>query len=264
VRVLQDRAPKGLKLSGEFGHLADLWQLRQLRDGRLASGGCDGKIMLHKLDTQEPHGDLFMYFEGRAFLQLDEQMIFTSSHAGDYNLWMWDLQETELGYADMLAALEEAAKKKKKAALLAAQAKPAKKPAKAPAGKKGKGKKEPPKPKEPYIPPPPPRGRINGLRGHEGYIWHCERLLDGRVATGSDDGTIRMWDVVEGAPDGLPLEGHEGPVSCLCAMSDGRLASSSVDGTVRVWHVPPCETRSSVPTLVIQRPTADPPKETDK
>ena len=34
TRVLKDTAPNGLKPQGENGHMAAIWQLKQLEDGR--------------------------------------------------------------------------------------------------------------------------------------------------------------------------------------------------------------------------------------
>ena len=61
-------------------------------------------------------------------------------------------------------------------------------------------------------------------------------LSDGRLASGSDDGTIRLWDVPTGAAT-ASLKGHHGKVSSLCLLPDGRLASGSDDGTIRLWDV---------------------------
>ena len=51
-------------------------------------------------------------------------------------------------------------------------------------------------------------------------------LPDGRLASGSYDNTIRLWDVKTGA-ETARLEGHSDSVDALCALPDGRLASGS-------------------------------------
>jgi WD40 repeat protein/uncharacterized protein YjbI with pentapeptide repeats len=65
--------------------------------------------------------------------------------------------------------------------------------------------------------------------------------LDGRaaLASGSDDGTIRVWDLATGRTL-RRLAGHSDFVTSLAALSlDGRaaLASGAGDGTIRVWDL---------------------------
>ena len=46
--------------------------------------------------------------------------------------------------------------------------------------------------------------------------------------------TIRVWDLVSGAP--VVLEGHEGPVLCCIVLSSGEILSGSGDTTIRRCH----------------------------
>jgi WD40 repeat protein len=56
-----------------------------------------------------------------------------------------------------------------------------------------------------------------------------------RLATASDDGSVKLWDVTTGQ-DVLTLTGHDGPVLDVTFRADGkRIASGGSDGTVKLW-----------------------------
>ena len=66
--------------------------------------------------------------------------------------------------------------------------------------------------------------------------------LDGRpvVISGSNDETVRVWDLATGNPLGPPFIGHIHPVSAVATTQlNGRLAviSGSREGTIRVWDL---------------------------
>jgi predicted NACHT family NTPase len=62
---------------------------------------------------------------------------------------------------------------------------------------------------------------------------------DGQMlATGSNDRTIRLWDVIARQPLGMPLMGHTNRVSNVAFSPDGQtLASGSEDNTIILWDV---------------------------
>jgi WD40 repeat protein len=63
------------------------------------------------------------------------------------------------------------------------------------------------------------------------------------VATGSLDGTAKLWDAATGR-EKLTLFGHDGPVNTVAFTPDGRfLATASADGTVSLHLLPIDELR---------------------
>jgi len=68
------------------------------------------------------------------------------------------------------------------------------------------------------------------------------------AASGSTDGTLRLWNIKEGRVVGGPLEGHKDAVRCLDWSPNGlEIASGSEDGTVRCWN--PVTRRQIGPTI---------------
>jgi WD40 repeat protein len=74
------------------------------------------------------------------------------------------------------------------------------------------------------------------LAGHEGPVRAITYEPSGRrLATCSDDKTVRLWDATSGK-EVLRLRGHLDPVTSLRFSHDGkRLLTTSLDRTVRVW-----------------------------
>ncbi len=80
----------------------------------------------------------------------------------------------------------------------------------------------------------PPGAETARLEGHTNMVSALCVLPDGRLASGSYDHTIRLWDATSGT-ETARLEGHTDQVTALCVLPDGRLASGSDDHTIRLW-----------------------------
>lgn len=75
------------------------------------------------------------------------------------------------------------------------------------------------------------------LPGHTNVVSCFSFSPDGhKIASGSIDGTVRVWNADTGAVIGLPVSGHANSTSCISfSPFSHRIASGSIDGTVRLW-----------------------------
>ena len=81
------------------------------------------------------------------------------------------------------------------------------------------------------------RPGIAVLAGHADEVHSVAFSRDGKIlASGSLDGTVRLWDAATHRQIGSPLTGHTGGVNSVAFSPDGKiLASGSDDDTVRLW-----------------------------
>jgi WD40 repeat protein len=86
----------------------------------------------------------------------------------------------------------------------------------------------------------PPVATVFGLAEHQGSVESLIFSPEGRyVLSGSEDQTLRVWDVATRQPIGPPIKGHVNSVVSLGLTADGRyVISSSNDGALRRWPVP--------------------------
>ncbi|CAE6387023.1 unnamed protein product, partial [Rhizoctonia solani] len=77
----------------------------------------------------------------------------------------------------------------------------------------------------------------NPFKGHTNSVNSVQFSPDGtRVVSGSDDNTIRVWDVGHGTTFVGPLKGHTESVSSVSVSPDGsQIVSCSNDKTIRLW-----------------------------
>ncbi len=79
---------------------------------------------------------------------------------------------------------------------------------------------------------------LKTIRGNRGIIFSLAFTPDGRqVLSGSDDHTVKVWDLVSGRQV-RTLSGHGNSVYSVTVSSDGRYAlSGSGDKTVKIWDL---------------------------
>ena len=80
------------------------------------------------------------------------------------------------------------------------------------------------------------------LQGHTKNIECLQALPDGRIVSGSDDETLRVW--TRGADKTWSSEiltGHTQGVYRLQALPDGRIISGDADGSLRIFDGTPVE-----------------------
>jgi WD40 repeat protein len=74
------------------------------------------------------------------------------------------------------------------------------------------------------------------LRGHDGPVFTLAPLSAGMLASGGQDGSVRIWDTATGRS--TVLDRHDQRVGKVRASPDGHLlASTSMDGTMRVRNL---------------------------
>ncbi len=85
------------------------------------------------------------------------------------------------------------------------------------------------------------------LSGHTGRVYSVSFSPDGTLlASGSWDGTVKLWDVSTGQ-EKATLTGHTGRVLSVSFSPDGTLlASGAYDGTVKLWDVSSAQEKATL------------------
>ena len=73
------------------------------------------------------------------------------------------------------------------------------------------------------------------LEGHTHFVAAVVNISDDIVVSGSDDDTLRVWNIKTGKCLKV-LEGHTESVYAVTKMSDDIIVSESWDETIRVWR----------------------------
>ena len=76
------------------------------------------------------------------------------------------------------------------------------------------------------------------LEGHDNTVWSVIELRNGKLASGSDDCTIRIWDLNKQEGEYgycRVLKGHTNWVWSVIELRNGKLATGSQDTTIRIW-----------------------------
>ena len=82
---------------------------------------------------------------------------------------------------------------------------------------------------------PVPAKEFALCRGHEHTVYSVCVTQDGKIVSGSEDKTVRVWDM-QGKELAI-CRGHEDSVNSVCVTNDGKIMSGSHDKTIRAWNM---------------------------
>ena len=77
---------------------------------------------------------------------------------------------------------------------------------------------------------------VDIFKSHKARVWTMVIIDYQHVATGSEDGTIRIWNYYRGECIRI-LSGHSLAVFSILKLDDGTLVSASKDGTIKFCKI---------------------------
>ena len=74
------------------------------------------------------------------------------------------------------------------------------------------------------------------LVGHSDSVWSLQLVANNKLASGSEDKSIKIWNVETGVCI-RTLTGHRETIYSLHLLSNNRLASETCDKAIKLWNV---------------------------
>ena len=79
--------------------------------------------------------------------------------------------------------------------------------------------------------------RIKTLNRHKSTISCLIILLDGRLASCSDEKTIKIFNISNNYNCDMTIEGHTDGITFICQLNDNKIISSSYDKSIKIWNI---------------------------
>jgi WD40 repeat protein len=203
-------------LASELGrHSGGVWAMAVLADGRLTTGGGDGRVLVWDVDPnghRSSHAELGCCHDRvRGMAVLTDGRVVTSGSNGHVLVWDPAVPGHPVELGRYKGSLREAAE--------------------LPDGRVVTGCLDGP---VLVWDPAAPGHDPAELGRHEDSVWDVAVLADGRVISGGEDGRILVWDPA--APGRSPVELARGTGVCtLASLRDGRVITGGKDGRILVW-----------------------------
>eukprot|EP01114_Cavostelium_apophysatum_P013741 TRINITY_DN3396_c0_g1_i1.p1 TRINITY_DN3396_c0_g1~~TRINITY_DN3396_c0_g1_i1.p1 ORF type:complete len:525 (-),score=127.93 TRINITY_DN3396_c0_g1_i1:58-1632(-) len=81
-----------------------------------------------------------------------------------------------------------------------------------------------------------PINEIQVLEGHQDIVRFLIKIDELRLASASDDGTIKLWNRITGECLET-LTGHTHPITCMILLETNIIVTGSADKTIRLWNL---------------------------